>query len=66
MSGNFTYGQQNLITKGLGVHSLGSALVAAAGGGFGVLVCLVGVYALRWWASNLAYGVFLQSQVGLG
>ncbi|KAJ6141012.1 hypothetical protein N7497_011905 [Penicillium chrysogenum] len=59
MSNNLTYGQQNLITKALGVDSLGSTLVAAAGGGFGVLVCLAGAYALRWWPSNLAFhGLF--------
>ncbi|KGO75817.1 Major facilitator superfamily domain, general substrate transporter [Penicillium italicum] len=49
----------NLITKALGVDSLGSTLVAAAGGGFGVLVCIIGAYALRWWPSNLAlHGLF--------
>ncbi|KAJ5533968.1 hypothetical protein N7527_000222 [Penicillium freii] len=59
MSNNLTYGQQNLITKALGVDSLGSTLVAAAGGGFGVLVCIAGAYALRWWPSNLAlHGLF--------
>lgn len=59
MSNNLTYGQQNLITKALGVDSLGSTLVAAAGGGFGVLFCLAGAYALRWWPSNLAFhGLF--------
>lgn len=54
MSNNLTYGQQNLITQALGVDDLGSTLVAAAGGGFGVAVCIAGVYALRWWPSNLA------------
>ncbi|KAK7422180.1 hypothetical protein QQZ08_009648 [Neonectria magnoliae] len=54
MSNNLTYGQQNLITKALGVTSLGSTLVAAAGGGFGIVVCLVGTFALKWWPSNLA------------
>ncbi|KAI5459031.1 major facilitator superfamily domain-containing protein [Mariannaea sp. PMI_226] len=54
ISNNLTYGQQNLITKALGVTSLGSTLVAAAGGGFGVAVCLAGTLALRWWPSNLA------------
>ncbi|KAI8660891.1 hypothetical protein NCS57_01067600 [Fusarium keratoplasticum] len=54
MSNNLTYGQQNLITKALGVTSLGSTLVAAAGGGFGILVCLAGTWALKWWPSNLA------------
>ncbi|KAF7561612.1 hypothetical protein G7046_g2530 [Stylonectria norvegica] len=54
ISNNLTYGQQNLITKALGVTSLGSTLVAAAGGGFGILVCLAGAIALRLWPSNLA------------
>ncbi|KAL3952406.1 hypothetical protein ACCO45_012349 [Purpureocillium lilacinum] len=54
MSNNLTYGQQNLLTKSLGVTSLGSTLVAAAGGGFGIAVCLAGTFALRWWPSNLA------------
>lgn len=54
MSNNLTYGQQNLITKALGVTSLGSTLVAAAGGGFGVVVFIAGALALRWWPSNLA------------
>ncbi|KAF5630516.1 major facilitator superfamily domain protein [Fusarium sp. NRRL 52700] len=54
MSNNLTYGQQNLITTALGVDALGSTLVAAAGGGFGVLVCLAGTFALKWWPSNLA------------
>ncbi|KAH6990102.1 major facilitator superfamily domain-containing protein [Ilyonectria destructans] len=54
LSNNLTYGQQNLITKALGVTSLGSTLVAAAGGGFGILVCLAGTFALRFWPSNLA------------
>lgn len=54
LSNNLTYGQQNLITKALGVTSLGSTLVAAAGGGFGIVVCLTGTFALRWWPKNLA------------
>uniref|UniRef100_A0A8H7NBJ2 Major facilitator superfamily (MFS) profile domain-containing protein n=1 Tax=Bionectria ochroleuca TaxID=29856 RepID=A0A8H7NBJ2_BIOOC len=54
MSNNLTYGQQNLITTALGVDNLGSTLVAAAGGGFGVLVCIAGTIALRLWPSNLA------------
>lgn len=59
MSNNLTYGQQNLITKALGVTSLGSTLVAAAGGGFGIAVCLVGTFALRRWPSNLATHAFV-------
>ncbi|QKD59400.2 major facilitator superfamily domain-containing protein [Fusarium oxysporum Fo47] len=54
MSNNLTYGQQNLITTALGVDALGSTLVAAAGGGFGVAICLAGTFALKWWPSNLA------------
>lgn len=54
LSNNLTYGQQNLITKAIGVTSLGSTLVAAAGGGFGIAVCVVGALALRWWPRNLA------------
>ncbi|KAJ4267257.1 hypothetical protein NW762_003361 [Fusarium torreyae] len=54
MSNNLTYGQQNLITTALGVDNLGSTLVAAAGGGFGVLICLAGTFALKFWPSNLA------------
>ncbi|OAQ67259.1 major facilitator superfamily domain-containing protein [Pochonia chlamydosporia 170] len=59
MSNNLTYGQQNLITKAIGVDSLGSTLVAAAGGGFGVAICLAGTVALRWWPSNLAFHGFI-------
>lgn len=54
LSNNLTYGQQNLITKAIGVTSLGSTLVAAAGGGFGMAVCVAGALALRWWPKNLA------------
>ncbi|KAH7127426.1 major facilitator superfamily domain-containing protein [Dactylonectria macrodidyma] len=54
LSNNLTYGQQNLITTALGVTNLGSTLVAAAGGGFGIVVCLAGTWALRLWPSNLA------------
>ncbi|KAH7241983.1 major facilitator superfamily domain-containing protein [Fusarium tricinctum] len=54
MSNNLTYGQQNLLTTSLGVDNLGSTLVAAAGGGFGVAICLAGTFALKFWPSNLA------------
>lgn len=54
-SNNLTYGQQNLLTTSLGVFSLGSTLVAAAGGGFGVLVCIVATFLLRWFPGIRAY-----------
>lgn len=54
VSNNLTYGQQNLITTSLGINALGSTLVAAAGGGFGILVCLAGAWALDVWPSNKA------------
>lgn len=53
-SNNLTYGQQNLLTTSLGVSTLGSTLVAAAGGGFGVALCIVATWALRRWPHNLA------------
>jgi MFS family permease len=52
---NLTYGQQNLLTTSLGVSSLGSTLVAVAGGCFGVAVCLVATWMLRRWPSQLAW-----------
>ncbi|KAJ4505544.1 hypothetical protein HRR83_008543 [Exophiala dermatitidis] len=54
IANNLTYGQQNLITTSLGVNALGSTLVAAAGGGFGILVCFAGAWALDIWPSNKA------------
>ncbi|RDL40200.1 putative cysteine transporter protein [Venustampulla echinocandica] len=54
-SNNLTYGQQNLLTTSLGVTTLGSTLVAVAGGGFGVVVCLVATWALRRWPRGLAW-----------
>lgn len=51
---NLTYGQKNLLTTSLGVSALGSTLVSAAGGGFGVAVCLVATWALRKWPNQLA------------
>lgn len=59
LANNLTYGQQNLITKAIGVTSLGSTLVAAAGGGFGVVICLAGTVALRWRPLNLAFHGFI-------
>jgi hypothetical protein len=59
MANNLTYGQQNLITRALGIDSLGSALVAAAGGGFGVATGLVGFVALRRWPLNFAFHAFV-------
>lgn len=53
-SHNLTYGQQNLLTTSLGITSLGSALVAVAGGGFGVTLCIVGAWALTRWPNQLA------------
>ncbi|KAI0131415.1 putative allantoate permease of the major facilitator superfamily [Daldinia grandis] len=53
-SNNLTYGQQNLLTTSLGVSSLGSTLVAVAGGGFGVVLCIVAAVALKWHPRNFA------------
>jgi hypothetical protein len=53
-SNNLTYGQQNLLTTSLGVTALGSTLVAVAGGGFGVALCIVGAWALKRWPNQLA------------
>ncbi|KAB5533468.1 putative allantoate permease of the major facilitator superfamily [Coniochaeta sp. 2T2.1] len=54
-SNNLTYGQQNLLITSLGVDSLGSTLVAAAGGGFGVLTCAFAIVLLRFWPRNFAW-----------
>lgn len=51
---NLNYGQQNLLTTSLGVSTLGSTLVAAAGGGFGVVLCIVATLGLKWWPKYLA------------
>ncbi|CAI7618584.1 unnamed protein product [Penicillium pancosmium] len=51
---NLTYGQQNLLITSLGVSNLGSTLVAAAGGGFGVLLCIVATFALKRFPKYLA------------
>ncbi|KAK7751811.1 hypothetical protein SLS62_006297 [Diatrype stigma] len=53
-SNNLTYGQQNLLTTSLGVSSLGSTLVAVAGGGFGVALCVIAAIVLKWYPRNLA------------
>ena len=58
-SNNLTYGQQNLLTTSLGVSTLGSTLVACAGGGFGVVLCIIAAIALRKFPGNLAFhGLF--------
>ncbi|KAI9926180.1 hypothetical protein ASPWEDRAFT_53422 [Aspergillus wentii DTO 134E9] len=51
---NLNYGQQNLLTTSLGVSELGSTLVAAAGGGFGAVLCIVATLALKWFPKYLA------------
>ncbi|GKT91556.1 cysteine transporter [Colletotrichum tofieldiae] len=53
-SNNLNYGQKNLITTSIGIKPLGSTLVAAAGGGFGMACCVVATFALRRWPKNLA------------
>ncbi|GAB1197924.1 hypothetical protein APSETT444_007230 [Aspergillus pseudonomiae] len=58
-SNNLTYGQQNLLTTSLGVSQLGSTLVAVAGGGFGVVLCIVATFVLKWFPKYLAiHGLF--------
>ncbi|GJD03035.1 major facilitator superfamily transporter [Colletotrichum higginsianum] len=53
-SNNLNYGQKNLITTSIGIKPLGSTLVAAAGGAFGMACCVVATFALRRWPRNLA------------
>lgn len=53
-SNNLTYGQQNLLTISLGISQLGSTLVAVAGGGFGIIVCLVACFFLKKWPGHSA------------
>ncbi|KGO73697.1 Major facilitator superfamily domain, general substrate transporter [Penicillium italicum] len=53
-SNNLNYGQQNLLTTSLGVSNLGSTLVSAAGGGFGVALCIVAHFALKRFPKYLA------------
>ncbi|CAH0024760.1 unnamed protein product [Clonostachys rhizophaga] len=51
---NLTYGQKNLLVTSLGVTPLESTLVAVAGGGFGILNCIVAAFALKKFPNNLA------------
>ncbi|KAK0387060.1 hypothetical protein NLU13_5373 [Sarocladium strictum] len=51
---NLNYGQKNLLATEIGIDALGSTLVAAAGGGFGVACCIVATFALRRWPKYLA------------
>ncbi|KAB8236046.1 major facilitator superfamily domain-containing protein [Aspergillus alliaceus] len=58
-SNNLTYGQQNLLTTSLGVSQLGSTLVAVAGGSFGVVLCIIATFILKWFPKYLAiHGLF--------
>ncbi|KAF9690518.1 hypothetical protein EKO04_011548 [Ascochyta lentis] len=54
-SNNLNYGQKNLITTSIGITSLNSTLVTAAGGGFGMACCIVATLALRRWPRNIAW-----------
>ncbi|KAL6360841.1 hypothetical protein LRP88_06549 [Fusarium phalaenopsidis] len=51
---NLTYGQKNLLVTSLGVTPLESTLVAVAGGGFGIINCVVAAFALRRFPGNFA------------
>jgi hypothetical protein len=53
-SNNLNYGQKNLLATAIGIDALGSTLVAAAGGAFGVASCIVATILLRKYPSNLA------------
>ncbi|KAI1454292.1 major facilitator superfamily domain-containing protein [Annulohypoxylon moriforme] len=53
-SNNLTYGQQNLLTTSLGVSNLGSTLVAVAGGSFGMVLCIIAAFVLKWHPRNFA------------
>lgn len=53
-SNNLTYGQQNLLTTSLGVSNLGSTLVAVAGGVFGMVLCIIAAFVLKWHPRNFA------------
>ncbi|KAI1086782.1 putative allantoate permease of the major facilitator superfamily [Rostrohypoxylon terebratum] len=53
-SNNLTYGQQNLLTTSLGVSNLGSTLVAVAGGVFGMVLCIIAAFLLKWHPRNFA------------
>ncbi|KAK0101323.1 hypothetical protein ONS95_006499 [Cadophora gregata] len=52
---NLTYGQQNLLTRSLGISVLGSTLVKAASGGFGVLVYITATILVKAFPGNAAY-----------
>ncbi|WRT64222.1 uncharacterized protein IL334_001151 [Kwoniella shivajii] len=54
ISNNLTYGQQNLITTSLGITTLGSTHVAAAGAGFGIIACILAAWALHIWPTHFA------------
>ncbi|KAH7309829.1 major facilitator superfamily transporter [Stachybotrys elegans] len=51
---NLNYGQKNLLATQIGIDALGSTLVSAAGGGFGVACCIIATLALRRWPRLLA------------
>ncbi|KAH6994793.1 major facilitator superfamily domain-containing protein [Fusarium venenatum] len=51
---NLTYGQKNLLVTSLGVSPLESTLVAVAGGGFGIINCVIAAFALRKYPKNFA------------
>ena len=51
---NLNYGQKNLLATEIGIDALGSTLVSAAGGGFGVACCIIATFALRRWPKYLA------------
>ncbi|CEF79759.1 unnamed protein product [Fusarium graminearum] len=51
---NLTYGQKNLLVTSLGVTPLESTLVAVAGGGFGIVNCVIAAFALWKYPRNLA------------
>lgn len=52
---NLTYGQQNLLTRSLGISVLGSTLVKAASGGFGVCVYITATFLIKLFPGNAAY-----------
>ncbi|KAF5025456.1 hypothetical protein F66182_2479 [Fusarium sp. NRRL 66182] len=51
---NLTYSQKNLLVTSLGVTPLESTLVAVAGGGFGIINCIVAAFALGKYPKNFA------------
>lgn len=54
LSNNLQF-QQNLLFVSLGVSNLGSTLVSAAGGGFGVVCCIFGAFFVKRYPNNIAY-----------